>query len=85
MVLDLFVCAIVLCEFSSLPTISNLCKLLPPSSTVFHAVVISWVCFHSPVLQMNSRVVVVVVVVVVVELRITEKFRGEIKEYIAYG
>ena len=64
----------------------QICVNCSPSSTMFHAVVTSWVCFHSPVLQSNSRVQQRFDLVVAEDYReVSSLFRGEIEEYIAYG
>ena len=53
---------------------------------MFHAVVTSWVCFHSPVLQSNSRVEQMFELVVAEDYReVSSLFRGEIEEYIAHS
>ena len=62
-----------------MPTVPNLCKLLP----LFYNVSCSsnfLGLLPLPSASNDSRVVVVVV-----RLRIAEKFRGEIEGYIAYG
>ena len=64
----------------------QICVNCSPSSTMFHAVVTSWVCFHSPVLQSNSRVQQRFDLVVAEDQReVSSSFRGEIEECIAYG